>query len=1004
MAHTRRSFAVQEHGKASIPQKSGVLASASRFARDKRHGGEPRLIVICAEPGFQKTALMDSVLLLEAQVGATLRRVELGQGMEEGAAMRLTRLSREVVGLRQRELRVAVGVTISGSLSEADVAREARALRKMTTAGCLVIACMRPEALDLYETLREAIHLDCHDLMGLAASEYEYGSSLTYGIPRLLDALTFDDLAWEGRFGRGSCPGKYASAVCDVIKGCLRDTLIDEELSLRLVMVLLGTGTYDDIAMIVPRLDDEALQWLHDTCPLLGIDPLRESFAVAGCRDDEVMAFCISSLRPLCAPREHFLGATIRSLCARGRFGRAELLTAILSDEAELCEIGQVWGIEFLMAGKTDVLGRTLRISAEVGRDHDADCVLVDQSLRELCDHFEMAAAGRERLHALTGLSARQREACSLVEALGSCRDVWAKGRRYRRGVPKASSDHRVRSLVTHRKVLAYLFDGRFRDTYVLLLNNMQRQSVDTLCGALLCLDFCIAERFAVGAEDANALHDVRRAERTVHDVSPGRLGCYADALGDSFAVLYKGAEHLPQAERLISCSNVCQDVLAETCLLCVAAIADARSAKPARAHVRAERAHRLAHRMCAAFLEDAAVLVDVAARLQLGEGPRALSAWLAGEAEGHTQPRTSPLLDLTHCLLGVSDGVDMGDVCLEVLERSRLPHEWVWALDVAVGCSGKSGSLLYDALPPAWSLVLGDMPRSPQPAQESAEPVPEEPVTAIPVGPDRAIMSLTDAPAAEGEGRCIHIRILGGFAFEVDGISVSQSKLNARHARELLVLLSLAKGHKVRKRDALLAIWGDIDYIKGRQRLYESISVIRRAVRTVRDGLEPIVSSRSEGTICLNRSCVACDVDEFEEEAVRSISGDGDDQGAVAHSCNARRAYGAGPSIVFDDVTGIARRRTHRLKELLVSALSAGGRAALRQGRPYLASQLSREALGGEPQREDAALCLVASLTQLGRSKEVEALRDTYRRQTARGMRRPSKMLDQAFDDALEA
>ena len=1002
MAHPIRSSARQRQGTALVPQKSGVLASASRFARDQRHGGESRLIVACAEPGFQKTALMDSVLLLEAQAGATIRRVELGADRGEGAAMRLTRLSREVVGLRQRGLRVAVGVTLSGSLSEADVAREARALRKMTTAGCLVMACMRPEALDLYETLREAIHLDCHDLMGLAAPDYEYGSGLTYGIPRLLDALTFDDLAWEGRFGRGSCPGKYASAVCDVVRGCLRDTLIDEELSLRLVMVLLGTGTYDDLAMVLPRLDDEALQWLHDTCPLLGIDPLRESFAVAGCREDEVMAFCIPSLRPLCAPREHLLGAVVRALCARGRLARAELLTAILSDEAELCEIGQVWGIEFLMAGRTDALGRALRISAEAGRDQDVDSVLIDQALRELCDHFEMAAAGRERLRALTGLSARQTDTRTLVEALGACRDVWAKSRRSRRLVSKASSDHRVRSLIIHRKVLAYLFDGRFRDTYVLLLNNVQRRSVDTLCGALLCLDFCIAERFVVGTEDANALRDVRRAERIVHDVSPGRLGCYTDALGDSFAVLYNGAERLPQAERLISCSSVCQDVLAEACLLCVAAIADARSARPARAHVRAERARALARRMRATFLEDAATLVDVAARLQLGEAPRALSAWLAGEAAGHARSRTSPLLDLTHCLLGVADGTDMGDVRLEELDRSQLPHELVWALDVAVGCSGRSGGLLYDALPPAWSLVLGDRPHPPQSAPEPSRSAAEGPQAPTPS--DRAVMRLVDEPAtAYGDGR-IHIRILGGFALEVDGVPVNPNRLNARHARELLVLLSLAKGHKVRKRDALLAIWGDIDYVKGRQRLYESISVVRRAVRTARDGLEPIVSSRSEGTICLNRSCVICDVDEFEEEAVRSISGDGDDRDAVAHSCNARRAYGAGPAVVFDDVTGIARRRTHRLKELLVSALSAGGRAALRQGRPYLASQLSREALGGEPQREDAALCLVASLTQLGRSKEVEALRDTYRRQTARGTRRPSKMLDQAFDDALEA
>lgn len=75
---------------------------------------------------------------------------------------------------------------------------------------------------------------------------------------------------------------------------------------------------------------------------------------------------------------------------------------------------------------------------------------------------------------------------------------------------------------------------------------------------------------------------------------------------------------------------------------------------------------------------------------------------------------------------------------------------------------------------------------------------------------------------------------------------------------------------------------------------------------------------------------------------------------------------------------------------------------AALRQGRPYLASQLARDALTIEPKREDTTICLVESLSQLGRSSEVEALCEKYRRQTSRGARRRSKALERAFEDAL--
>ena len=69
-----------------------LLRVAGRYVR--KDGNEPRILVLCAETGMGKSCFMDSVLLVEAQRGATVKRMSLDGPGAESPAERLGRLAR----------------------------------------------------------------------------------------------------------------------------------------------------------------------------------------------------------------------------------------------------------------------------------------------------------------------------------------------------------------------------------------------------------------------------------------------------------------------------------------------------------------------------------------------------------------------------------------------------------------------------------------------------------------------------------------------------------------------------------------------------------------------------------------------------------------------------------------------------------------------------------------------------------------------------------------------
>lgn len=959
----------------------------SSIAAMRKQGNVGQIVLLYAESGLGKTCLMDRLLLSEAQAEAEVRRITLSDSASEPPTGKLSRLAREVLSLARRDSRVAVGIDDVPAGSEDVVEREARYIRRMAAAGALVIVCLLPESEGLVELLGEAMVIRSEDfLLGESCPEDPQGacgivSAFSHGIPELALSSSREESLGDIELLDDSEALRYSMGLSRAVRGHLRESLSDEELALRLSMVLLGSGGIDDLAKVAPRVDDDLLHWLEGRAPFFGVRLSDDSFEVAGVCHDILLRRCLASVREAAARHQSLAIRAMRVLCKRASFVRASYVASLVSGEGEavMHELVLSNGIHFLMAGKVSLVGEALRHMRELGMGDCAMSGILRQMLREFSGRRAELEGGRRACEGLRALLPEEREAISFLGVQVRQRDLLSKGSS---GEPAGAGTLSVelarnpslRRLQKHHHVTELLVQGKFANAFDLLLNDPDRLSPHDLGSAFLCLDFVFVEAMILEKGVAAEKGDVALARRLLVEFGPGRLGQYFCALESMATVLADGSSVMEDAEQIVSRASSFGDTTLEAALLLTAAIADLRSDALTRAHVRAGLAHELADGAGLGYLASAALFVDGMARHRLGERIKL--------PERQDMP-SGALRDLMRILSDASGGRLVAKADPEVLSRLNFPREYLWALRLLVEDTGELVGTIRSSVPSAWLQLL--------PRFAELGPLPQK---------DQDVSCETGQKKAAG-GR-IRITLLGGFEVEVDGEAIDPEKLFSRHARELLALLSLVRGHKMLKRDALLAIWGDVDYLRGVQRLYECIAVIRRVLDVKAHGIEVIRSSRPEGTIELDSRYVSCDVDAFEAEALEALGREKSDLRSMGHACTARKLYGTGPAIVLDDITGISQSRAIRLREIYVTALVAGASAALREGKPHLCAQLSQDALQEEPRREDAIMCLAEAMGQMGRTSEVLALREQYRRRTSRTGRARSQSLEEAFEDAL--
>ena len=377
--------------------------------------------------------------------------------------------------------------------------------------------------------------------------------------------------------------------------------------------------------------------------------------------------------------------------------------------------------------------------------------------------------------------------------------------------------------------------------------------------------------------------------------------------------------------------------------LCCAVVLSDLLRRAPVSAHVRAQHAIALSERGCCG------VLSDVAAILQ------AISANCIEEPAAYRK--------LLHRAWSCEQVGAVGDIVCAALSEDRkcapdtpVPYDFLW-LAMAISnlpeaFSGRFRSLL----PPMWRKHLAEL--------ESAVRASDSPCAAE---EGAMVLEPSDPPATKG----LEIRMLGEFSVLVDGVEIPSKDLVSRGVGNVLALLAAAPAHSLKRVELIDSVWPGIDYVTGRNRIYQAVSRIRFLAGKVDGDIDPVIQARNDGMIRFRENQVRCDIDDFVEASRIAMGKEGSEEETLAAVQRMERLYRGNLCIPAQDGMGLVRRRDHELRRLFIDAMVLGSEAALRVGKRRLAVHFAERAHSVDGMREDIASTLIRALKASGRQDE---------------------------------
>lgn len=961
----------------------------------------PRILVICAETGMGKTYLANRIARDAKEEGRQVIQCSYAEQGDTRTATKIVRRCRDVrarMDATKRPLIVIDGITAP---DESEVASEARAIESLAMAGVQVVICIRPEAEQLVEGLSHATCIGTDELL-FRGDECSRVYTLTGGIPALV-------MGYRGDVALGETivPGqRYMTAMRRLVASSLRPNLMREELRIRLAMVILGHATLDDIALVSGRCDAEQLLWLERDAPLFGVDAHQRICCCHGLQNDLVFEGCIGQLQGIAALEPELVKRACGVLATMGEVRRSAVACRLCSSEQDFTAMCVTWGVSYVGIGEAALVDGALRATHPKGGPEKARVLLskaaatcVMGTAPEVDEAFE-ALSGP--LFSTTGEARLYRT----VQLFGACRSLLRSPQSMNDAITHTYQDTMALACLDHLKAAHLIIAGKFGEAYSMIENEMVVGAPSSLPEALLCEDLKIALALSGGTADAKERNLFAGAGKIFARPGLRSLKLYHDALGTAPEILMSDGidndvlvEAAGRAERQ-------GDSLFQAVCLAVASVADVRSHALSRAHVRASKAAEICQTLGATYLASAAELVDALALELLGESG-AIGRFCA--RQGHPEALA---------LIGTMVSRAIGDVVspyqlTDIPLGTPCPRDAMWVLNLLSNGCGDIWSALTGIIPSTWiELLRALMYRRKR--EEMSEDIlqrwqqPTHVDASNTVALSNAMTlgegSQTEMALSEGNGQRIRVSVLGGFRIECDGKRMPEGALERRRARDLVTLLALVPGHRMRRYQAIETLWPQTDYFRGPRKLYEATGEARVRLREACvDGANAIVADKAQGSIGFDSAVVVVDVDEFETEARMVLAEDGDDFWVLEHARYMERLYGSGPDEHLATLGGLVAQRIEELRMLYVDGAVAAGEAALRLGKAKLAVRYGTDAHRVGDLREDAMILLVRALKVAGRSFEIVSVYRQYSQRLidAKGVP-PSMALRRVVEQAI--
>ena len=939
-----------------------------------------RPLALCAEPCMGKTMFLRELADYAQSNGWNVYEISLSSLSAQEATQILTKKSTSICnGKNSKALKRLVLIDDFPPSDEYFVARQVKSIARLRMAGCLVAFSLSPEARQLIDEVPSVYVLGKNELLtsmpGIDNSEQSVLNSmrLTRGIPTLVYSLpvTFCER------GDVDVPITYLTSLACVASYMLRSTLGIEELRLRLGMMLLGVGSFDDLSRICGQADLEYLAKIEQDAPFFGVHVETRRFSCLHTTRFDVLNFNKQELIALAGKHEKLALKAIALLIDREDFSKAAFVSSLIREEITW-EIVLSHATEFVDAGYIELVDNALTAT-------HSDCTLENSSkkaakrmvdaLSNTKDPMNSKDVGKtlENLTSFNGFL-KQTAYITLLKLL------------LQKPLPALKEDLELSSLekkiAIHKRAIDLAIQGNFKYALQLLLLEQQYEKASSITSSIQTIDVELLYALLgvyqkdFDARSSKALSFLQEGEASALKGSVGLLKCVRYLFEKSFSV-----GNLYDTEQLISQAESHGNRMIQVPALLMGALLSLRSRAYPKAQLQARRAVLLSREWDSLYVAQVGKIIEDIAGFFLGVKPTEKSL------EAITHPSLKAACRTIYKALFKSVN-GHAPVWLDTVEYG-VPENAMWLMRALLSDESEFQQCLEQEMPEEWLHYLR--------SNEGKRDVTKWRAFKQGAGDSRTENSVVKSSRVEKKQNAhpgVYIALLGRFSLSVQGEEIAGRKIAYRSAKALLVYLALAHNHMSFRSQIAQQIWPEADQAHWQERLYQATRVIRKEVQEIKKGCEPLEASRIERTLGFNPQQVTVDIDIFTRLA-KSVASSNSDEDIVHLAKQAEELYQGDLYLPEDECFRFADPIRIALRDQYIDTMVTASAAALRITHYTLAVHFAELAYLVDDMREDTLMALIQALRKCGRAQDAQQYYDLYvQKYVTKRRKMPSKQL----------
>ena len=939
-----------------------------------------RPLALCAEPCMGKTMFLRELADYAQSNGWKVYEISLSSLSAQEATQILTKKSTSICnGKKSKALKRLVLIDDFPPSDEYFVARQVKSIARLRMAGCLVAFSLSPEARQLIDEVPSVYVLGKNELLtfmpGIDNSEQSVLNSmrLTRGIPTLVYSLpvTFCER------GDVDVPITYLTSLACVASYMLRSTLGIEELRLRLGMMLLGVGSFDDLSRICGQADLEYLAKIEQDAPFFGVHVETRRFSCLHTTRFDVLNFNKQELIALAGKHEKLALKAIALLIDREDFSKAAFVSSLIREEITW-EIVLSHATEFVDAGYIELVDNALIAT-------HSDCTLENSSKK----------AAKRMVDALSNSKGpmNSKDAGKTLENLTSF-NGFLKQTAYitllklllQKPLPALKEDLELspleKKVALHKRAIDLAVQGNFKYALQLLLLEQQHEKASSITSSIQTVDVeLLYALLGVYQKDfdtrsSKAFSFLQEGEASALKGSVGLLKCVRYLFEKSFSV-----GNLYDTEQLISQAESHGNRMIQVPALLIGALLSLRSRAYPKAQLQARRAMLLSREWNSIYVTQVGKILEDVAGFFLGVIPTEKSL------EAITHPSLKAACRTIYKALFKSVK-GHSPVWLDEVEYG-VPENAMWLMRALLSDESEFQQCLEQEMPEEWLHYLR--------SNEGKRDVTKWRAFRQVSGDPRTENSVIKSSRVEKKQNAhpgVYIALLGRFSLSVQGEEIAGRKIAYRSAKALLVYLALAHNHMSFRSQIAQQIWPEADQAHWQERLYQATRVIRKEVQEIKKGCEPLEASRIERTLGFNPQQVTVDIDIFTRLA-KGVASSNSDEDIVHLAKQAEELYQGDLYLPEDECFRFADPIRIALRDQYIDTMVTASAAALRITHYTLAVHFAELAYLVDDMREDTLMALIQAFRKCGRAQDAQQYYDLYvQKYVTKRRKMPSKQL----------